>query len=150
MKFEFDNYPRAVAMLIVIGMVFSNNHLPLTTGQVVGFLVMLGVGVVIFYSIFFLITTTIIWLTNVFNLEEFFDSILSVGKYPVYVFDKGLRFVFFFILPAAYISTFPIDVLRGRAGWDRIGLGIILASVFLFISNRFWHFALRHYSSASS
>ena len=150
MKFEFDNYPRVAAMIIVLWVTLIRNHIYLTLGQIAGYVALLVTGLVIFYSIFFLLTTSAFWLTQIFNLEDLFDSMLSVGKYPVYIFDKSFRFIFLFILPTAYVATFPVEMLRGQAGTERIFLGLALAVIFLIISNRFWLFALKYYTSASS
>lgn len=150
MKFEFDNYTRITVMALSMAVILANHHVSVTVFGIVGYILAVAIGMVIFYSIFLMFTTLAFWITTIFNLEDLFDSMLSVGKYPTYVFNGGIRMFFFYILPIVYVSTFPVQILRGNAGLVHIGIGLIIAGAFLFLSNRFWSFALKHYSSASS
>jgi ABC-2 type transport system permease protein len=50
----------------------------------------------------------------------------------------------------AFVATFPVQVLLGKAGFELVFVGLATAVIFLFLASRFWNFALRHYSSASS
>tara|TARA_A100001035_G_scaffold271666_1_gene260074 strand:- start:748 stop:915 length:168 start_codon:yes stop_codon:yes gene_type:complete len=53
-------------------------------------------------------------------------------------------------IPIAFITTIPSEVFLGVSDLWKILLEIIVAIVFLFTSRKFWLFALRFYSSASS
>jgi ABC-2 type transport system permease protein len=55
-----------------------------------------------------------------------------------------------FVVPIAFMTTFPAAVLLGRLDWQYLWIGCALAAVLLVGSARFWRFALRHYTSASS
>ena len=116
----------------------------------IGFVLLIIFGVAIFYSLFFMFTTLTFWLQRVFNLEEFLTSVLNFGKAPVQVFTQGFLLFFIFIVPVAFVATFPTQVLLGKSGWELVLFGGIMALIFLFLSNKFWNFALKHYSSASS
>lgn len=150
MKFEFDNYVRVVVMAGAMWYLVAHFFPGVTALSVAGYLVMLAVGIALFSSIMFLIATLTFYFTTIFNLEDLYDSILSVGKFPAYVFDKGLRVVFFYIIPIAFTTTFPVEVLLGKAGMERIITGIGLTVGFFIAANRFWNFAIRRYASASS
>jgi len=53
-------------------------------------------------------------------------------------------------MPIAFITTIPSEVFLGLSQLWKILLEIIVATVFLMTSRRFWLFALKFYSSASS
>ncbi len=54
------------------------------------------------------------------------------------------------IVPIAFVTTFPASALFGILEPVLLWYGIVAAGVLLVASNRFWNFAVRHYSSASS
>lgn len=97
-----------------------------------------------------MITTTNFWFINIYNLEDLFHEISQVGRVPVYVFQRGMRFIFTYIIPVAFIATFPVQVLLGRSDPKITVLALVLALISFFLSQKFWNFALKHYSSASS
>jgi ABC-2 type transport system permease protein len=107
-------------------------------------------GWLVFYSLFFMITVTNIWFINVYNLLDFFGYLQRLGRSPVYIYQKGLLFFFSFILPAAYTATFPTEALLGRINPTKVVIAPFLAIIFLYVSQKFFRFALKHYSSASS
>jgi ABC-2 type transport system permease protein len=107
-------------------------------------------SIFIFYNLFFIFTTTNIWFMRLFNLGDLFSEIINVGRYPVYIFQKSSQAFFTYLLPVAFIATFPVQALLGRASFGRVLWGSLIGLVMFFLSQKFWLFALRHYSSASS
>jgi ABC-2 type transport system permease protein len=49
-----------------------------------------------------------------------------------------------------FITTVPAETLLGRVNTASFGGAIGLAIALMFVANRFWRFALRFYTSASS
>jgi ABC-2 type transport system permease protein len=48
------------------------------------------------------------------------------------------------------VTTFPAEALLGTLDPLLAPLGHLLAGTALYASHRFWHFAVHHYTSASS
>ena len=149
-RFEFGNYARILVMGIMISRFVTTFGLKVDFGSVVGFLAMFFLGIFIYQCFFLMLTALNFWFIRIDNLEDLFDSLVVMGRYPTQVFNYGLRFLFFYIIPVAFVATFPVSVLLKKGGAELVLLGLGIASLFYLISNRFWHFALRHYSSASS
>lgn len=148
-KFEFDNYlPVFVLIFIIRQMIIKFGGVSVVS--VVEYSLLIVAGLITFYCIFFMFMTMTFWFTRVFGMEDLFDSVLSIAKYPIQIFDKGMRFVFMYILPVAFVATFPVSVLIGKAGFETVIVGLIIMIIFVFLSQWFWNFALKHYSSASS
>jgi ABC-2 type transport system permease protein len=61
-----------------------------------------------------------------------------------------VRALLTFIIPVAFVTTFPASALLGRLDSTTAWIGVLFAIVFFIASNRFWNFAIKHYSSASS
>jgi ABC-2 type transport system permease protein len=104
----------------------------------------------ILYSMWFVVASTTIWFTKIWNATEVLRSFLEAGKYPLSAYAPVYQFVFVFILPVAFLTTVPAQVMLGRssAQW-LIAEGLIATGLFTF-SRIFWGFALRSYTSASS
>ena len=65
-------------------------------------------------------------------------------------FSFSLRIFFSVFIPIAFITTIPSEVFLGLSQLWKILLEVIVATVFLMTSRKFWLFAIKFYSSASS
>ena len=113
-------------------------------------LVMLIAGGLILYSLWFLIAATSIWFVKTWNATEVLRALLASGRYPLSAYPPTLRLLFTFVLPVAFLTTVPAQVLLGEAAVPMLLAGLALALMFFAIARAFWLFALRFYTSASS
>ncbi len=104
----------------------------------------------ILYSLWFLISTTTIWFVKTWNATEVLRSFLYVGRFPLNSFSFSLRLFFSIFIPIAFITTIPSEALLGIAQLWEILLELFISGIFLIVSRRFWLFALKYYTSASS
>lgn len=107
-------------------------------------------GMVSLYSIWFILGATSIWFVKIYNVTEVLRSLLQAGRFPIVAYPSAYRFFFTFIIPVAFLTTVPAEVLlaRSQVFWV-LGSGF-LAIWLLWASKLFWRFALRFYTSASS
>ena len=141
----FPNILFALALMIYAG---TRLHLPLYAYP-------LGIlpaclAVVILYSLWFAVATTTIWFTKIWNATEVLRAFIEAGKYPIGAYSVGFQFFFTFVLPVAFLTTIPAEIMRGTRGPAFILVEAALAGVLFTASRAFWKFALRHYTSASS
>jgi len=114
------------------------------------FILLLLVGVIINYSIWFIAMTFIIWFTNLTNMKTLLTGIGGVTRYPKEIFDNTNLYLFLVFFPLTLVVSVPTKYLLGRASNSELYL-LFSTALILFISARFfWKFALRYYSSASS
>jgi len=107
-------------------------------------------SICILYSLWFFISTTTIWFVKTWNATEVLRSFLYIGRFPLNSFSFSLRIFFSVFIPIAFITTIPSEVFLGLSQLWEILLEIIVATVFLITSRKFWLYALKYYSSASS
>jgi ABC-2 type transport system permease protein len=107
-------------------------------------------GTVIVYSIWVLMVTTAFWFVRIDNITELFSAIYETGRFPVSVYPGWMRGVLTFVIPIAFITTFPAAAVLGQAKTHLLLVSIIIAALLLTGSVLFWRLALRYYSSASS
>jgi ABC-2 type transport system permease protein len=107
-------------------------------------------GAVILYSIWLTMVTAAFWFVRIDNITELFTSIYETGRFPVSVYPSWMKGVLTFVIPIAFITTFPAAAILGRAKPVLLPVAFLLAAVLFYGCTRFWRFAVRHYSSASS
>ncbi|KZR80125.1 hypothetical protein PMIT1342_02072 [Prochlorococcus marinus str. MIT 1342] len=136
--------------LVLIVWAASRAGASFSLGTVLGAVLMLCVGGVILYALWFVIAATSIWFVKTWNATEVLRAVLASGRFPVSAYPPTLRLVFTLVLPVAFLTTVPAEVILGRAAMPMLALGMFLAVIFFVGSRAFWLFALRYYTSASS
>ncbi len=107
-------------------------------------------GVIILYSLWFILGATSIWFTKIYNITEVLRGLLDAGRFPIGAYPPAYRFFFTFVVPVTFLTTVPAQTILGRGDPLWIVTGGVLAVVLLALSSYFWRFALRFYTSASS
>ncbi len=107
-------------------------------------------GFVILYSLWFMLGAMSIWFVKIYNVTEVLRGLLEAGRFPTVAYPMGYRIFFTFVVPVAFLTTVPAEVILGRGNWHWVAGAAILAGVLLWVSSAFWQFALRFYTSASS
>jgi ABC-2 type transport system permease protein len=118
--------------------------------EILAFALLLACATVIAYSLWMLLTTTAFWLVRIENVAEVLTAIYETGRYPVSAFGPGLRIVLTFLVPVAFMTTFPAAALLGTLEPLYLALAPAMAAALLLVTRAFWRHALRSYTSASS
>jgi ABC-2 type transport system permease protein len=105
---------------------------------------------VLLYGLWFLVASTSIWFVKIYNATEVLRGVLEAGRYPMAAYPATWRFVFTFIVPVAFLTTVPAEVVLGRGEGTALLAALVLAAVAFVVSRWFWRFALKSYTSASS
>ena len=113
-------------------------------------LLLLLTGVLILYTLWFLLATTSIWFVKTWNATEVLRAALTAGRFPLSAYPPTLRLVFTLVLPVAFLTTVPAQALLGRVTPAWVGLALLVAAAGWLLARAFWRYALRHYTSASS
>ena len=134
----------------IILIIYAGAKLGLAWYDYLASLIPLGFGIVILYSIWFILGATSIWFVKVYNVTEVLRGLLEAGRYPIVAYPAVYRFFFTFIVPVAFLTTVPAQTMLNRNELTWILGAAILASILFIFSILFWRFALRFYTSASS
>jgi ABC-2 type transport system permease protein len=116
------------------------------------YLVALGFGVAVHYSIMLGLAAVSFWIVRAQGLVYGYFNFLNIARYPDVIFPRLFRFIFGWIIPVVIIANIPARLLIKSLGQPgQLMLHLVIASTIIFwLSRVFWRFALRHYSSASS
>jgi ABC-2 type transport system permease protein len=147
---NFTSIIRIVLGMVFIGYIISVAHMTVTLPTIVLFFLGLAIGIILLYSFWFIVATLIIWYPDLSNLIEVLYSASNFGRYPREMYAPMNQFLFLFILPLTFMVIAPTKILLAKLTVvDAAGL-LIFAAVFFVCSRKFWKFALRFYTSASS
>jgi len=122
-----------------------------TLVQLCGFGVLCVVGILIHYSLMFILATISFWTVRAQGIVWGYYNLFNIARMPDEAFKGAFKAVFTFALPVLLVSNVPVRVLVDKINspWAWIlllGVGAVWACV----SEWFWHLSLRRYTSASS
>ena len=117
--------------------------------------VMFGCGAAIAYSFLLLLTSTSMWFMRNQSLFEMWWLFTSLMRYPKEIFDKSwaspLGWFLTFVIPILLVVNVPARVMvRALDEPLLVGFTLAMTVILLWISRRFFKYALRLYRSASS
>ena len=120
-----------------------------TPWGVIGWLVLLGVGIVITWASRVLLASLALWSPG-FDLDVVYGAVWQFGRYPVSIYRQPIRFVLTWVLPVAFISTYPARALMRGVDPVLIGVGVVIALAAIAVVQIVWNVGLRRYTSATS
>lgn len=78
------------------------------------------------------------------------QDVAEMGRYPISFYPGAVRVFLTGVMPVAFVTTFPIDALRGSVGWEMCAIAVAFATFALMGLRWWWNNSVRHYASASS
>ena len=134
----------------VVIVLYAGSQLGLTLSDYLSSAVPIGFGLIILYSLWFMLGATSIWFVKIYNVTEVLRGLLEAGRYPMVAYPAAYRIFFTFVVPVAFLTTVPAQTMLGRTQLTGTVAAGLLAISLLLASKFFWRYALRFYTSASS
>lgn len=138
-----------LGMLLVV-VACMNLAATITPAKIALFILMLTAGVAIIYAFWLVLATCAFWFTRINNIEMVFWNVFEAGRYPVDIYRPIIRRSLTYVIPLAFITTFPAAALVGKIQITDVTLALVLAAVALTASSAFWRYGLKCYSGASA
>jgi ABC-2 type transport system permease protein len=138
----------ATGLLVVLLGLRELGTLPTLWG-LLGWLMLAAMGIIVAWATRALSSSLAFWAPSV-ELGIFYDALWQFGRYPVTIYQQPLRFLLTYILPFAFIATFPTNALLGRADPLLPILGLVISALAFMLVQLVWHAGLRRYTSATS
>jgi len=79
-----------------------------------------------------------------------YRDLSSLARFPVDIYREPLRGILIYFIPIGMMMTVPAKALMGLISPGGIALSFLVGAVAFLLSLRFWNFALKKYTSASS
>lgn len=87
---------------------------------------------------------------SVDHLIWIYRDLTSMVRFPADIYSKGIRTVLTFIFPVIILISLPAKALLGLLAWPVIVGSFAVGLTSTWLSLKFWRYALKRYSSASS
>lgn len=107
-------------------------------------------GMITYYSIWFIWTTTAFWWPSNEHRDSLFLNNIIIARFPIDIFNGGIGFIFKMIFPLALIANPAAIALLGGIEWHLGMLSVFIAISFLILSRIMWNLGLKSYSSTGS
>lgn len=148
---DLGAFVNAMSGAAVIAYAAHRLHFVPSLGHVAGFLALCLAGILIHYSLMFLLATISFWTVRAQGIVWGYYNLFNIARLPDEAFRGLFKAVFTFAIPMLLVSNVPARVLADKL--ESIGsIFLLLAmSVACFaVSELGWRASLRHYTSASS
>ena len=159
-KIDFAMLNQVLLAVSLLAYALNQIEATIQLWQIAMYLVCVGAGVTVLYSLMIALASTSVWFGRNQGLYDFWFYITVFARYPRSIYTgsalgTSIQFVFSYVLPILLVVTVPARVLLGKfndAWWSAwFVVALLLASgLGLLISRRVFMSALRGYRSASS
>src|SRR6266481_3043415 len=144
----FVNAGSAVAVMVYAA---GQLHLVPAFSQVLGSLVLCAMGILIHYSLMFLLASISFWTVRAQGIVWGYYNLFNIARMPDEAFRGAFKAIFTFAIPMLLVSNVPARVLVKPATSLKWSLLLLGMSVLCFaVSEWGWRASLRRYTSASS
>ncbi len=146
----FVNAASSVALMVYAA---HQLHLVPTTSHVLGFLALCVAGILIHYSLMFLLATTSFWTVRAQGIVWGYYNLFNIARMPDEAFATArlFRAVFTFAVPMLLVSNVPVRLLTDKlTSPGPLVLLVMMSFVCFTVSELGWRASIRHYTSASS
>jgi ABC-2 type transport system permease protein len=148
---DLPSFANAAFAAGVVVYAASRLHLHPTVLQLLGFGALCAAGLLVHYSLMFILASVSFWTVRAQGIVWGYFNLFNIARMPDEAFHGVFKAVFTFALPVLLVSNVPVRVLADKftspGAWlTLLGLGVVWA----LISEWFWRFSIRRYTSASS
>lgn len=113
-------------------------------------LLMFIISVFVVYSFTLIANTFSFWFPRIDNVSDAILTIKDFSRFPLDIWPKTIKILFLTAIPIAFSGFMPAATFVGKWPWYGILYAVIFCIVLFTIAVKFWNFALKRYSSASS
>jgi len=143
----FVNALSALAVMVYAGIRLNLVPTPL---QILGFLVLCLAGVLVHYSLMFLLASLSFWTVRAQGIVWGYYNLFQIARMPDEAFSGLFKAFFTFAIPMLLVSNVPVRLLVNKFSAPYLVLLLAMSVVCFVISGAGWRASVRHYTSASS
>lgn len=141
---------RLITQLLILVWLFTHFNFSIAQHWVIAVSILIPAAVMINYASALILNTLSFWLFRIDNVNDLWNVVRSLGRYPLSILPKTLKIITLTAIPIAFQAYVPASILTVRAPWYGVLYAFVFTMVIFFIAVKFWNFAVKRYSSASS
>ncbi|HEU5125504.1 MAG TPA: ABC-2 family transporter protein [Verrucomicrobiae bacterium] len=147
---DLGSFVNAASGLAVMAFAAKQLHYTPTLPHVIGFFVLCVAGVLIHYSLMFLLATISFWTVRAQGIVWGYYNLFNIARMPDEAFQGLFKALFTFVLPMLLVSNVPVRLLVNKFSVSHALILIVMAVLCAAVSELGWRTSIRHYTSASS
>ncbi len=126
------------------------NQLLVSSMSIILFVLLLLNSVLLGFAFHLLVCSIGILTTEVDHLIWIYRDLTGMARFPTDIYGKGVRSVLTFVIPVIVLITIPTKALLGLLSPGVIIISFLIGILASCFSLKFWFWAVKKYSSASS
>ncbi|HWD93918.1 MAG TPA: ABC-2 family transporter protein [Verrucomicrobiae bacterium] len=148
---DLGAFINAASGVAVITYAAHKLHFMPTLPHILGFLALCIAGIVIHYSLMFLLATISFWTVRAQGIVWGYYNLFNIARLPDEAFQGLFKAIFTFAIPMLLVSNVPARVLADKLNSAGSIVLLVAMSLMCFaVSELGWRASLRRYTSASS
>ncbi len=147
-KISFEEIGSLFTANALLLWLFWKGALKFSLVAILKFLLAVSSSMALIYCLFVLLLCFAVKSEKLDNMSQLMWSLFSFCRYPIDIYPKWLRHMFFSVFPIAFISTVPAKMLLGSGEWTVALTAIGISSLFLFFTVLIWKKTIAGYTSA--
>jgi len=150
-KVDLGGFVNAASAVAVMVYALKQLGAAPSLAQMAGFLLLGLAGLLIHYSLMFLLVSVSFWTVRAQGIVWGYYNLFNIARLPDEAFRGAFKVFFTFALPMLLVSNVPVKVLVAKlsSSWEMLLLAT-MSGLFLLASETVWRFSLKRYTSASS
>jgi ABC-2 type transport system permease protein len=148
---DLGGFVNAASALGVMGYAAWKLSLAPSAGRIAGFFVLCGAGILVHYSLMFLLACVAFWTVRAQGVVWGYYNLFNIARLPDAAFHGFFKAFFRFGIPMLLVANVPVKLLTRPLDSPLDMLWLVLMSAACFaVSEFFWRFSVRRYTSASA
>lgn len=148
---DLGSFVNAASALTVMFYAAHRLQLSPSLAQLAGFAVLCAFGILIHYSLMFLLATVSFWTVKAQGIVWGYYNLFQLARLPDEAFRGMFKAVFTFALPVLLVSNVPVRVLADKLQSPALAFTLVgMALACAVVSEVGWRYSVRRYTSASS
>jgi ABC-2 type transport system permease protein len=135
---------------LVIATVYFGSLLKPGFIEIILYLALLMNGFLIAAAFHIVVLSLAIITMEIDHMVMIYRDITSLGRLPVDIYKQPLQMFLTYLIPVGVMITVPAKAMMGVAAPLGIVMAFVVGILSIFISLKFWNYALTKYTSASS
>jgi len=135
---------------LLVAVYLVGAHLSPTTPQIIFYIALILNGLIVATAFHIAVISLAIITLEIDHTIMIYRDLMNLGRFPVDIYKQPLQGILTYLVPVGIMVTLPAKALMGLVSPQGVLISFALGAAALFISLRFWNFALTKYSSASS
>lgn len=148
---DLGGFINAASAVAVMAFACLQLHIIPLYSHIASFFLLAGASVLIHYSLMLMLACTSFWTVRAQGIVWGYYNLFNIARLPDAAFHGFFRLFFTFVLPMLLVANVPAKLVANklRSSWE-MGLLLLMSLLALLVSELFWRFSVKRYTSASS